>query len=68
MRCYCCNNILTDYETSLRHAETLEYQDTCLKCLQDLNIPVFGNASIGDYQEEAEYLEYFPENNDDEEV
>ena len=38
MRCYCCNRSLSDYESVLRHPETLEFLDICTKCLQDIPI------------------------------
>lgn len=36
MRCSCCNKRLSDYETTLKHAETGQYLDTCLDCLSDI--------------------------------
>ena len=36
MRCTCCNKRLSDYETTLKHAVTSEYLDTCLDCLSDI--------------------------------
>ena len=36
MRCTCCNKRLSDYETTLKHAVTGEYLDTCLDCLSDI--------------------------------
>ena len=36
MRCSCCNKRLSDYETTLKHAVTGEYLDTCLDCLSDI--------------------------------
>jgi hypothetical protein len=38
MRCQCCNSNLSDYESVLRHPETLEYLDICRKCLKDIPI------------------------------
>ena len=38
MRCYCCNRNLSDYESALRHPDTNEYLDICLKCLEDIPI------------------------------
>ena len=34
MRCYCCNNLLTDYESTIKSANTNEFLDMCLKCLK----------------------------------
>ena len=36
MRCTCCNKRLSDYETTLKHAVTGEYLDTCMDCLSDI--------------------------------
>ena len=36
MRCSCCNKRLSDYETTLKHAETGQYLDTCLDCLSEI--------------------------------
>lgn len=46
MRCYCCNNALTDYEASIRITSTDEYADVCLKCLEGLRIPTKGNYRL----------------------
>ena len=44
MRCTCCDKRLSDYETTLKHAETGAYLDTCMECLseiaQDVPMPV----------------------------
>jgi len=36
MRCYCCNNLLTDYESTIKSANTNEFLDMCLKCLKSV--------------------------------
>lgn len=36
MRCSCCNKRLSDYETTLKHAVTGAYLDTCLGCLSEI--------------------------------
>lgn len=36
MRCSCCNKRLSDYESTLKHAETGHYLDTCLDCLSEI--------------------------------
>ena len=36
MKCTCCNKSLSDYEATLRHAETREFLDTCAECLSDI--------------------------------
>lgn len=38
MRCQCCNVNLSDYESRLRHPDTKEFLDICLKCLEDIPI------------------------------
>lgn len=49
MRCSCCNKRLTDYESTLKHAVTGAYLDTCLDCLsdiaQDVPMPVKANKN-----------------------
>ena len=34
MRCYCCNNLLTDYESTIKSVTTNSYLDMCLTCLK----------------------------------
>ena len=34
MRCYCCNNLLTDYESTIKSINCDDYLDMCLKCLK----------------------------------
>jgi hypothetical protein len=46
MRCVCCNRNLSDYESTLRHAKTGEFLDTCRKCLADIPIPVKGRRDL----------------------
>lgn len=46
MRCTCCNKVLNDYEATLRHAETGEFLDTCLKCLDGLGIKTKGRPDL----------------------
>lgn len=36
MHCICCNKVLSDYEATLKHAETGEYLDTCMECLGEI--------------------------------
>ena len=43
IRCSCCNRNLSDYESTLRSANTGDYLDTCVKCLRDLDIPTLKN-------------------------
>ena len=81
MRCSCCNKRLSDYETTLKHAVTGEYLDTCLDCLSDiaLDVPMPVKARkdlIADmdiHEEvdeltEQEYNKYFKGNDEEEET
>lgn len=54
MRCYCCNRVLNDYESTLRSAQTGEYLDTCVKCLRDLEIKTLPNKHNPDEQVQEE--------------
>ncbi len=56
MRCDCCNRVLNDYEATLRHAVTMEFMNTCNRCLEDLNIPTVGRPDLSRF-EEAEEME-----------
>lgn len=38
MRCYSCNEELTDYEATLKSPNTGEYLDMCCSCLAEANI------------------------------
>jgi len=44
MRCDCCDRILTDFETTLRHKKTGEFLNTCMRCLEGLDIPYTGRV------------------------
>lgn len=50
MRCSCCNKKLSDYETTLKHAMTGAYLDTCVDCLSeiasDVPMPVKGRKDL----------------------
>ena len=61
MRCYCCNNILTNYEATLRNRSTDEFTDICLKCLKGLSINVEGNKSLLLDKENPEVEDYLYE-------
>ena len=50
MRCSACDKNLTDYESTLRHAETLAFLDTCLGCLRDTGIPTMGRSDLNPYE------------------
>jgi hypothetical protein len=34
--CVCCDRLLSDYESTLRHGVTFQYLDTCKECLKPL--------------------------------
>lgn len=57
MRCDCCNAPLSDFESTQRHAVSLEFLNTCNKCLEGLNIPTIGReelTKIPPYEQEKE--------------
>ena len=79
MRCTCCNKRLSDYETTLKHAVTGEYLDTCLDCLSDIAhdvpLPVKARkdliADMDIHEEvdeltEQEHNKYFKDNEEEE--
>ena len=81
MRCGVCNKRLSDYESTLKHAETGEYFDTCLDCLseiaQQVPMPVKGRkdliADMGNHEEvdeltEVEYNRYSKGDEEDKET
>lgn len=62
MRCSCCNRNLSDYESTLRHAITNEFMDTCMKCLDELGIPTRGRPDLSNIAvEEDTYDGEIPE-------
>jgi hypothetical protein len=48
MRCQCCNRNLSNYESTLRHPETNEYLDICMKCLADIPITPISNNTFNE--------------------
>lgn len=64
MHCSCCDKLLTDYESTLKHAVSGEYLDTCTKCLDGLGIPTRGRPDLKtkkkeDEQDELVDINYF---------
>jgi hypothetical protein len=57
MRCSCCNRALNDYESTMKHAETGDYLDTCTKCLQGIDLPVQVRSDLNPFDEADEYDE-----------
>lgn len=55
MRCSCCNRNLNDYESTLKHAETGAYLDTCQSCLEDSGIPTIGRNDLSEYDNVEDY-------------
>jgi len=46
MRCSCCNKALNNYESTLKSATTGEYMDTCMDCLDGLDIETVGREDL----------------------
>jgi hypothetical protein len=78
MRCGCCNKRLSDYETTLKHAETGAYLDTCMDCLSEIayDVPMLVKdrkdliASMDNQEEldslsDMEYNKYSKDNDED---
>jgi hypothetical protein len=78
MRCIACDKRLSDYETTLKHAETGHYLDLCMDCLSEIArqvpMPVKGRKDLihsMDTQEEVdeltevEYNKYFKGDRED---
>lgn len=65
MRCTCCNRNLSDYESTLRHAITREFLDTCNKCLDGLDIPTMGRPDLAKVVEADEFETFSDFDNDD---
>lgn len=56
MRCYSCNNNLTDAESTRRGAMSGAYLDLCNKCLKQTNIAT--NESFSDLDEQMSVTVY----------
>ena len=78
MRCECCNKRLSDYESTLKHAETGHYLDTCMDCLSEIayDVPMLVKdrkdliASMDNQEEldslsDMEYNKYSKDNDED---
>lgn len=57
MRCYCCSRALNDYESTLKSKESGEYLDTCMKCLDGLDIETIGRDDLSMYDDSGEEFE-----------
>ena len=51
MRCQCCNKALNDYESTLKSAQTGAYLDTCMDCLEGLDIDTVGRSDLNWFDE-----------------
>jgi hypothetical protein len=52
MRCQVCDVVLTDFESTRKHAVTGEYLDTCNKCLDEIAvIPTIDREDLRDVVE-----------------
>lgn len=75
MRCCTCDRVLSDYEATLKHANTQQYLDMCVKCLKGLSIPTQDRSDLlgaqqavegGGASEDADaYMHYDESFNDD---
>jgi hypothetical protein len=54
MRCCCCDRNLSDFESTLRHAITGEFLDTCNRCLAGLGIPSVGREDLDNFPPDDE--------------
>lgn len=54
MHCTVCDKLLSDYESTLKHATYNYYIDTCVKCLKGLSIATVGRDDLLGEQEPAE--------------
>lgn len=61
MRCVCCNNTLSDYESTRRHGRTGEFLDTCNQCFKFVQetVPSFETNDRKDLVSEGDIEELF---------
>lgn len=55
MRCFCCNEELTDYEATLKSSTTNQYLDMCGFCIKESGISTYSQSTLlqaQDYEEE----------------
>lgn len=60
MRCYCCNRVLSDYESTRKSATTGSYLDMCNKCVKSSGISYEDNLedSFSSELDEENIIEY----------
>jgi len=58
MRCKSCNEVLSEYEASMKSAETKEFLDLCVSCAKDTGVHSYGNTSLmHEYEDYPEDLD-----------
>jgi len=58
MRCKSCDAVLSEYESSMKSAETKEFLDLCVNCTKDAGIHSYGNTSLmHEYEDYPEDLD-----------
>jgi hypothetical protein len=53
MRCAVCNVMLSDFESTRKHADTGEYLDMCCKCVAYTKTPTIDNYDLVDNEDLA---------------
>jgi hypothetical protein len=48
MRCRACDTLLTDFESTRKNAETLEFIDMCNRCFSHVEIDTIDRADLRD--------------------
>ena len=48
MRCFSCDTLLNDFESTRKSAVTLQYLDLCSSCLKGLNISTLDREDLSD--------------------
>lgn len=54
MRCYCCNRLLSDYESTRKSKATGDYLDMCNKCFNTVSDDIESDEISLDELEEEE--------------
>lgn len=64
MRCYCCNKMLSSFESTRKSANTGEYLDMCNKCYGTIkeDMPSLERADLA-HEEDFEDYDSEPEDN-----
>ncbi len=64
-RCYCCNKKLSEYELTLRNANTGDFVDTCVRCLDGLGIPLIGRDDLDMFEDVSDDVQDSREEDDE---